>query len=186
MTPIDPPWLQAWQDAQREFAKLALAGSAANAPESAAQARLTDFAADYAGLAAAVLAQWRSNGPSLEPLVAPLVARYQALFTPPGLVSPAPVAAQGSAAWLRGQRAQERCARLAVAIASDAGRRFVAALSANGPAAPPVTTLRELHALWIDCGEAAWAAAAHGEEFAEAQAELLAAHVELAAMAAPR
>jgi hypothetical protein len=49
-----------------------------------------------------------------------------------------------------------------------------------------VTTLRELHALWIDCGEAAWAAAAHGEEFAEAQAELLAAHVELAAMAAPR
>ena len=35
-----------------------------------------------------------------------------------------------------------------------------------GPEAPPITTLRELHALWIDCGEAAYAAAAHREEFA--------------------
>jgi hypothetical protein len=58
-------------------------------------------------------------------------------------------------------------------------------LSASGPAAPPVTTLRELHALWIECGEAAWAAAAHRDEFAEAQAELLAAHVEFAASAKP-
>jgi poly(hydroxyalkanoate) synthase III subunit E len=105
---------------------------------------------------------------------------------PPGLVPARPESTRSDAAWLRMQQAGERYARLALAIATDAGRRLVAALSASGPAAPPVTSLRELHALWIECGEAAWAAAAHGDEFAAAQAELLAAHVELAAAAAPR
>jgi hypothetical protein len=38
-----------------------------------------------------------------------------------------------------------------------------------------------LRALWIDCGEAAWAEAAHREAFAAALAELLAAWVELRA-----
>ena len=105
---------------------------------------------------------------------------------PPGLLPAKPAAAPDGAAWQRLQQAAERYARLALAIASDAGRRLVAALSAGDAAAPPVTSVRELHALWIECGEAAWAAAAHGEEFAAAQAELLAAQVELAALAGPR
>jgi hypothetical protein len=68
----------------------------------------------------------------------------------------------------------------------NAGERLAAALARSGPEAPPITTLRELHALWIDCGEAAYAAAAHREDFAEAQAELLAAFVELrAGLASP-
>jgi poly(hydroxyalkanoate) synthase III subunit E len=158
VAPADPPWLGAVQDAHQ---------------------RLADYAAEYAGLAAAALAPWQSDG-------APLVERYQRLFMPPGLVPARPESTRSDAAWLRMQQAGERYARLALAIATDAGRRLVAALSASGPAAPPVTSLRELHALWIECGEAAWAAAAHGDEFAAAQAELLAAHVELAAAAAPR
>jgi hypothetical protein len=48
---------------------------------------------------------------------------------------------------------------------------------------PPISSLRQLHELWVDCGEAAWAEAAHGDEFAEAQAELLAAWVESCAAA---
>ena len=151
-----------------------------------AQQRLSDYATDYAGLAAAAFAQRQAGGASLDALSAPLVGRYQELFMPPGLMPANPHATQGSAEWLRVQQAQQRYAALALAIATDAGRRLVAALSATGPAAPPITSLRALHALWIECGEAAWAAAAHREEFAEAQAELLAAHVDLFATARPR
>jgi poly(hydroxyalkanoate) synthase III subunit E len=180
MAPANPPWLQTLLDAQRELARLGMAGpSTASSPVAAAQQRLADYASEYAGLAAAALAPWQADN-------APLVARYQALFMPRGLLPAHPDTARDGAAWLRMQRAGERYARLASAIATDAGRRLAAALSASGPAAPPVTSLRELHALWIECGEAAWAAAAHRDEFAEAQAELLAAHVELAAAAAPR
>ncbi len=53
-----------------------------------------------------------------------------------------------------------------------------------GPDAPPITSLRELQALWIECGEAAYAEAARREEFASAQAELLMALVELRAVTA--
>jgi len=187
MRPADPPWLQAWREAQREFARLAAAGMAsANDPLSAAQRRLSDYAADYAGLAAAALAPAPPDPATLAAMSAPLVAQYQKLFTPPGLEPVGQDGEEGGAAWLRMQQAQEQYARLALAIATDAGRRLIAALSASGPSAPPITSLRELHALWIECGEAAWAAAAHREDFAEAQAELLAAHVELRAMAAPR
>ncbi len=66
----------------------------------------------------------------------------------------------------------------------DAGRRLAEALAASGPDAPPITSLRELQALWIDCGEAAYAEAARREEFALAQAELLMALVELRAVSA--
>jgi hypothetical protein len=187
MTPPDPPWMQAWQDAQREFASLAAANRApGNPPMAAAQQRLADYAADYAGLAAAAFAAGPSGAASVNAFSAPLVERYRQLFMPAGLVPAPPSAGQAGASWLRMQQASERYGRLALGIATDAGRRLVAALSASGPAAPPVTSLRELHALWVECGEAAWAAAAHREEFAEAQAELLAALVELRAGDAPR
>jgi polyhydroxyalkanoate synthesis regulator phasin len=41
-----------------------------------------------------------------------------------------------------------------------------------------VTSLRQLHDLWVECGEQAYAAAAHRDDFAAAQAELLAAAIE--------
>ncbi len=83
------------------------------------------------------------------------------------------------AALHRQQQAVERFGRLLNEVAIDAGRRLVSALADDGPDVPPITSLRELHALWIDCGEAAWSAAAHREDFAAAQAELLAALVAL-------
>ena len=88
------------------------------------------------------------------------------------------------AAFERYQRAAARSTELAASIAHDASRRLAEALAASGPEAPPITSLRELHALWIECGEAAYAEAARREEFAMAQAELLMALVELRAAAA--
>ena len=82
----------------------------------------------------------------------------------------------------RYQQAAERFARLLNAIAIDAARRLAHGAGRHRDReAPPITSLRELHALWIDCGEAAWSAAAHREEFAAAQAELFAALVALRA-----
>lgn len=101
--------------------------------------------------------------------------QYRALFVLPGLpLAPADAAAPGP--WLaRYQQAAERFSRLLNEIAIDAAERLAAALSDAGPPAAPITTLRELHDLWIECGETAWSAAAHREEFAAALAELLAA-----------
>jgi hypothetical protein len=64
-------------------------------------------------------------------------------------------------------------------IAADASRRLTMALADENPAATPVTSLRELHDLWVECGEAAWAAAVHQDSYAAVQAEWLAALVEL-------
>lgn len=108
-----------------------------------------------------------------------MVERYRRLFMPLGV--PDGSAGESGAAIIRSQQAMEGFGRQATAIAIDASARFSAALSATGPQAPPITSLRELHALWIECGEAAYATHAHREEFAEAQAELLAAFVELRA-----
>src|SRR5262245_51683442 len=114
-----------------------------------------------------------------------LIEQYRRLLAPPE--SPAAVAGTGvaSAALLRYQAAAGRFAELLAAIANDAGRRLASALNESGADAAPITTLRELHAVWIECGEAAWSAAAHGEAFATAQAELLVALVELRAAGSP-
>ena len=94
---------------------------------------------------------------------------------------------ESGAAFLRYQQAMQGIALQANAIATECRRSASPRRSHDrGPRRRPITTLRELHALWIDCGEAAWAAAAHREEFAAAQAELLAAFVELrAGLASP-
>ena len=109
---------------------------------------------------------------------AALAASYQQLFMP---AAPVPNAMPGTAAALRLQRASQAFAALAAGAAADAALRFQAALASTDPALPKITTLRALHALWIDCGEAAHAAAAHAPAWAEAQAELLNALVELRA-----
>ena len=120
-----------------------------------------------------------ATAPDLVAMQAGLVEHYRRLFMP--LAVPETAAGNTGADYIRCQQAAERFGRLAMAIATDANERFRAALSATGPQAPPITSLRELQSLWIECGEAAYAAHAHGEEFADAQAELLAAFVELRA-----
>jgi hypothetical protein len=104
-----------------------------------------------------------------------LADQYRLLFAMP---APSPAVAGPAAAgeaWLRYQQAAERFGRLVSGAAADAARRLGETLARTGPDAPPITTWRELLALWIECGEEAWSAAAHRDEFAAAQAELLAA-----------
>jgi len=150
------------------------------------QRTLADYAQGYAGLVAALWGPMQSGKPDVSGLREMLVEPYRRLFTPPFLPVPpaaANVGAGAGPAFLRWQGAARRFAGVTSAIAVDASRRFAAALGQTGPDAPPITTLAELHALWIDCGEAAYAEAAHGDDFAAAQAELLAALVELRAAA---
>jgi len=150
------------------------------------QRTLAEQAKDLASLAAAFGGTVPAGQSNFDALGKPLIERYQRLFMPPGLGATGGPPAQAGAAFLRYQQAMERFAKQANAIAVNAGERLAAALAQTGPAAPPITTLRELHSLWIECGDAAYAAAAHGDEFADAQAELVAACIELrAGLAAP-
>lgn len=165
------PWLSAWIEAERK-----LLGQSAMTP-----------AGDYVGLAGD---WWRMFGaataqpaPDLESLRAPLIDRYRQLFTPAFAVTPvAPDPLRDGAATIRWQAATRRFGEQVAAVAGDAFRRLALALASDDLTLPPITSLRELHELWIECGEAAYAAAAHGDEFAEAQGELLAAWVELCAL----
>jgi hypothetical protein len=134
------------------------------------------------------MAAWQSTQRHFTALAAgqPLADQYRLLFA---LHEPSAVTAAADtsgAAWVRYQAAARRFGQVLSAIASDAERRLEAALAEDGPDATPITTLRELHSLWIECGDAAWSAAAHGEEFATAQADWLAALVELRPAGAAR
>ena len=147
------------------------------------QRTLNEYAQGFSALAAAA---WGPSGPGP---AGPgshwqaFAAGFQRLFAPGGLAAAGPASGSG-AAFERYQSAAARSAELAASIAEDAGRRLAQALEASGPQAPPITSLRELRALWLDCGEAAYGEAARREEFAEAQAELLMALVELRAVSA--
>lgn len=116
----------------------------------------------------AAFQQALAASPAFDP--AAFAASYQQLFLP-AMPIPNPVA--GTAGALRLQRATAAFAELAARAAADAAARFQAALSSTDPLLPKITTLRALHALWVDCGEAAYAAAAHAPAWAAAQAELL-------------
>jgi hypothetical protein len=128
----------------------------------------------------------RVPGASGDALRALFADRYQQVFTPEfARLAPVPDPLLADAAVVaRWQGAMQRFGLQIAAIASDASRRLSAELLSDDAALPPVTSLRQLHRLWIECGEAAYAAAAHGDEYAKAQAELLGAWVEL--QAAPR
>ena len=93
-------------------------------------------------------------------------------------------AVQGSD--LRQGEATRRLASLGADIASDAFARLSSRLADEAPGgAPPITSLAAMHALWVECGDAAWQAGAGREEFAEAQAEYLSALAALGATARP-
>ena len=147
------------------------------------QRSLTGYAEAMASLAAtfAHSANAAAQGPAA--LQASLAEGYLRLFTVgvhgagPAPVSPSPA----TPAFARFQTAAARWAGLMSAIAQDAGGRLATALQDTGQDAPPITSLAALRALWVDCGEAAYADAARRDEFAAAQAELLMATVELSA-----
>lgn len=122
-------------------------------------------------------------GASHDALRAIFADRYRQWFTPEfARCAPVPDPLPASAAAMtRWQAAAQRLGLQVVAIANDAAQRLAVLLLSNDAGLPPVTSLRQLHTLWIECGEAAYAAAAHGDEFVESQAELLGAWVELQA-----
>ena len=175
------PWLTAWIDLQRQLVE-----QLPKAPRNDDDAlrRLCGVGGEYVGIAddwwrlfAAPGASPAATTPAahIEAMRALFSHRYQQLFMPE--IARAPATTQ------RWQAAVQRFAQQVAAVANDASRRLSAALMAEDAGLPPITSLRQLHELWVDCGEAAWAAAAHGDEFAEAQAELLAAWVESCAAA---
>lgn len=125
----------------------------------------------------------RVPGASTDAMHSIFADRYRHLFTPEfARTAPAPDPLPASAAaMVRWQAATQRLGLQIANIADDASQRLTAQLRSNDAGLPPVTSLRQLHTLWIECGEAAYAAAAHGDEYAEAQAELLGAWVELQA-----
>ncbi len=162
-------------------------GAKGSDPVAQGMRRLMEFGNDYAGIAADCWPKLQAGNLDLDGLRASLVERYQRFLMP--AVAPSPAAAiplATSAAFLRYQQASQRFGRQVAAIALEAFRRLSESIGTNAPDATPITSLRELHELWIECGEAAYSAAAHGDEFAEAQAELLASLVELRREQLPR
>lgn len=153
-----PPWTNDWIEIQGQC--------------------LSGFAGDYFGMAG----DWWRHFPDLETFLTSSGDRYRQLFMLQFPSSPPEPPPGSGAALLRWQAATRRFGQQATAIAADASRRLTAALQDDDPTLPPITSLKSLYELWIDCGEAAYAAAAGGDEFAEAQAECLAAWVELHAL----
>ena len=152
------------------------AARAQNAESARAIRQLFEFGQEQAALARHVASGWTgATGEEAGRLQRDFAERFRQSFGPVFAATVAPMASQGQAT-LRYQAAMQRHASLLASIAQAAADRFTAALS--GDAGPPITSLRELQALWIDCGERAFAEVAHGEAFAAAQAELLAAWVE--------
>ena len=170
MTQNDPfknPW----------FCDAAGLAAGARSPEAAAAIRqLLELGQGQASLARLLASTWQGQVmPGAELLQREFAERYRQSFGPALTAPLAPLAALPQAT-LRYQSALQRHGALLAAIAQAAASRFTAALRTD--AGPPITSLRELHGIWIECGEQAFGEAAHGEAFASAQAELLAAWVE--------
>lgn len=144
---------------------------------------LTACVQQMASLAGLTAPAFAPGGLSAAALQAQLATAYQQLFTPAAAMA-AGATGPGGLAFGRWQKAAERYLKLMGEIAADASARLARALADEAPGAVPVTSLAALHALWIDSGEAAWQAVAHGDEFAEAQAELIASIAALQSKAA--
>ena len=158
---------------------------AAMAPTPQAQAairQMLELGKDYAALAQQFVPLPQAPGITVpQQPGAAFAARYLALFAPAeaSISGASGQGASSAAAVARYQCALQAHGQALAAIAQRASALMTASLADE--AGPPIRSLRELHLLWIDCGERAFAQAAHGEEFAATQAELLAAYVELRA-----
>lgn len=174
-------WLGAFNAAQDTLANVGAGGDVAQ--------RLREFGQDYADFATSFWGQFPGNAqpPAAAPwqgsaaLQAALAEHYRRMISPamPPQVTAAGTLPALAAAVARCQRAGQALAAQASAIGADAARRLVAELARTDAAAAPITTLAALHDLWVECGEAAWAAAVHQDDYAAAQAEWLTSLVEL-------
>ena len=128
---------------------------------------------------------------ALERLRAAVVDCFAKLYVPPGTFGfaadlplpaswrlPPEIPAALVAAAARCQRASLHFNELVAMIAADSYERLVAAIWGPEASGPPIASLRELRDLWVECGEQAYAQAAHRVDFAAAVAESLAAAVE--------
>jgi hypothetical protein len=148
---------------------------------------LTGFAQQMAGLATAFTPPLATPAPTAEAWRAALLAAYQQSFSAPdiGSVWPGTSPSVAGADWVRWTKAGERLAALTSRIAGDAFERLSRDLADDSPGVAPISTLAGLHALWVECGDAAWLAGARRGDFAEAQAEWLSALAALRAAARP-
>ena len=176
-----------WTEAQETFLRQA-ADSGAEAVR-----RIRQFGDDYRGIAQELWKFVAAKAPSTTDVQAPapdgdfdkLRESLKDKFARAWLPAFGPLQGQQQAgermmaATLRWQSATARMGELQAAIAADAVDRFRVAVSGPDTAVPPVKTLRELHDLWVECGERAFSVVAHGEDYAAAQAELLMAMVEM-------
>jgi len=80
---------------------------------------------------------------------------------------------------LRYQQALARFGELLGRVSTDAVGRLAKRVMKRSQSDEPVGSFRAMYDLWVDAGEEAFAAAAHGAEFSRAQAELNEALVEL-------
>jgi hypothetical protein len=152
--------------------------------------RLADYCRDFAGIAEDCCQYFARVGAAggIEALRTPFTERYRRLFTPESAwTASATTGARGaSPACLRWQQASREMGEQAALIAADAFQRLSAALTSSDPEDAPITSVRALHELWIECGEAAYAAVARTPAYAQAQSELLAAIVDWRAELAGR
>jgi polyhydroxyalkanoate synthesis regulator phasin len=75
-------------------------------------------------------------------------------------------------ATLKYQQALGRFGELLSRVSGDAVGRLARRVARRVQSEEPIGSLRAMYDLWVDAGEEAYAAAAHGPEFARAQAEL--------------
>lgn len=79
------------------------------------------------------------------------------------------------------QQALAKFAQLLTKVSGEAVERLAKRVTKRAQSNEPIGSLRAMYDLWVDSGEEAFAAAAHGAEFTKAQAELNEALMELKA-----
>ena len=155
--------------------------------------RIREFGSDYLGITQQLWKLVKSvasgqPGVSSQPIEKGLDALRHALkekFEHQYVPMVAPLQTQQQAterlmnAALRWQRAATRVGELLSTVATDAVGKLIATLADPDASGPPVTSLRQLHDLLVECGEQAYSTAAHSDDFAAAQAELLTAMIEM-------
>jgi polyhydroxyalkanoate synthesis regulator phasin len=80
---------------------------------------------------------------------------------------------------LRYQQALANFSQLLVRVSGEAVERLARRVAKRAESSEPIGSFRAVYDLWVDSGEEAFAAAAHGPEFARAQSELNDALMEL-------
>lgn len=179
--PVASPFLQAFGGALPESSR-------------DAASRMLEFGESYLGVTrqawqALQAAQGASAAQAdlarqLESLKAQFAQGFAQVF--PGIASAAPGALPALGPGRERQQAAERLARASLRyqqafaafvallgrVSSGAVERLSQRISEGSGSGKPPDSLRAVYDLWVDCGEQAYAAAAHTPEFAKAQAEL--------------